>query len=202
MTIGRGESWGRDVPPAPDAIEATSDTQVAQLLVAGESRQILLRSGDLFRTLGGTRADRAVRTEFPIDLVHAELDSGIGVDAVAHITASARWWRGSWMRGQLLLLMNAEFLGPYDVAPRGHPNDGAVEAFSCDSDLSVRQRRLARRRARAAAHLPHPAIRVRRVRSEVWEFDEPLVIRVDGRGVGTSRSLRVEVRPDAGVVAL
>ncbi len=96
--------------------------------------------------------------------------------------------------------MNAEFIGGYDVAPRGHPNDGRVETFVVAESMTVRQRWELRRRLRNATHLPHPHITTRSVRSATYDFDVRLRVFADGVDVGSARSITVTVRPDAAVV--
>jgi diacylglycerol kinase family enzyme len=96
--------------------------------------------------------------------------------------------------------MNSEFMGEWDVAPRGHPNDGRFESFAVDPAMSVRLRLTARRRLRTGTHVPHPLITVRSARSATWSFSEPLEVLVDGRRAGRARTIAVAVEPDAGVV--
>ena len=107
---------------------------------------------------------------------------------------------GSWWRGEIVVVMNAEFLGDAEVAPRGHPNDGRVEVFEVDGRFGVRQRLAARRRARTATHVPHPLIRTRSVRSADWSFASPMSVVVDGVRAGTARDVAVAVVADAAVV--
>jgi hypothetical protein len=100
----------------------------------------------------------------------------------------------------VVVVMNAEFLGRLDVAPRGHPNDGRAEALWCDEGLAVRQRLTAARRARTGAHVPHPRIHTRSIRRHTWELRRPLEVYADRTRVGTTSTLTVSVRPDAGHV--
>ena len=93
--------------------------------------------------------------------------------------------------------MNAEYVGPYDVAPRGHPNDGRVETFLIDASMPFRQRLAVRRRLRNATHLPHPMIATRPVRSGDWNFDNEMAVRIDGVAAGRARRVRIDVEPDA-----
>ncbi len=93
--------------------------------------------------------------------------------------------------------MNAQFVGDWDVAPRGHPNDGRVEVLEIVGSMSIRDRLAVRRRLPLGTHVPHPAIRTRSVREATFEFERPMVALIDGLDVGTVRSLSVRVRPDA-----
>jgi diacylglycerol kinase family enzyme len=91
--------------------------------------------------------------------------------------------------------MNAQFLGSWDVAPRGHPGDGRVDVL--DGDIALGDRWKARSRLPAGTHVPHPGIR--QTRAARWEttFDRPAPVRLDGEVVATARRLEVEVEPDA-----
>ena len=86
-----------------------------------------LLGGDLCRTLGGTgdearlRSDAAV--QLPVDLGAVLVDGRLHW-FVAHLVARRGWWRG-----RVVAAMNAQFLGDWDVAPRGHPNDGRLDVL-------------------------------------------------------------------------
>ncbi len=139
--------------------------------------------------------------ELPIDLLTVRLGGRAEpVIACAHVVARSPWWRGSWWRGPVLVVMNAEFLGSFDVAPRGHPNDGRVEVLEAGTDLTLRQRLAARKRLRTATHVPHPAIATRSVRQASWTFRRPMAIAIDGRRSGRTRTIDVTVTPDAAIV--
>ena len=120
--------------------------------------------------------------------------------ACAHIIIRNPWWRGGWWRGSVVVVMNAEYIGEWDVAPRGHPNDGRVEIFEVGSSFGVRRRWQARRRVHSATHVPHPGIDTRPVRTASWSFRVPKSILVDGRRIGSARVVEVTVAPDAAVV--
>jgi diacylglycerol kinase family enzyme len=96
--------------------------------------------------------------------------------------------------------MNAEFLGDWDVAPRGHPNDGRAEVVEVDASMRIRDRLAARGRLRAGAHLPHPDISTRSIRSASWTFERPMQVIVDGHGLGRAREITLRVVPDAATV--
>jgi diacylglycerol kinase family enzyme len=96
--------------------------------------------------------------------------------------------------------MNAEFVGPFDVSPRGHPADGRVEVIAVDDGLGLRARLQARRRLRTGTHLPHPAISTRSSRAGEWVFDRPMAVAVDGRRHRGVRTLRFEVLAAGAVV--
>lgn len=208
MTIGRGEPWGREVPRPADLLVVDDDAALVDALTTQPTqptqmaRPVAVGGGDLARTLGSPSiAGRQILNELPIDLMQVRLDGGAHVvTACAHLVARSRWFRGSWWRGPALLVMNSEFRGRWDVAPRGHPNDGRVETFEVDATFGWRDRLAARRRVRIGAHVPHPAIRTRSVRAARWSFEAPLAVEADGRYLGTAMVIEVEVIADAATV--
>jgi hypothetical protein len=201
MTVRPGESWGGTVPRPEGLVTVHGDHSLAEALVRPGSPPVEAGSGDLARTLGVTSYEhRSMANEFPIDLVDVRLDDGPPIVSCAHVIARSPWSRGHWFRGPILAVMNAEFIGDWDVAPRGHPNDGRVEVFEVDPSMSTRHRIAARRRLRSATHVPHPCVRTRSVRSGTWTFERPLEVIVDGRHVGRASSVAGRVLPDAAVL--
>lgn len=202
MTISKGGEWGQTVDRPTDLRIAVDDADLARLLDDGTGTPTAVSSGDMFRTLGAQAVgERRELRAVPIDLVDVTTDSGaLPMVAVAHVLARSPWSRGGWWRGEAVAVMNAEYVGEFDVAPRGHPSDGRVETFLIDVAMGSRQRLALRRRMRNASHLPHPHIAVRSVRRGEWEFARPLDVVADGQVVARSRRLRIEVRPDAAVL--
>lgn len=203
MTIRPGEQWGRSVPRPAHLRVAHSDAALAAMLTDGSAAAA--SAGDIARTLGRPRvvdseppADELI--EAPLDLVAVSVDDSDPTHAVAHVVARSPWWRGSWWRGPVVVVMNAEFIGEWDVAPRGHPNDGRVETFEALPGLGLRQRFGCSRRLRSAGHVPHPGIRTRSVRSATWTFEHPVEVLADGRRIGRGRRLGITVLPDAAVL--
>lgn len=201
MTIRKGADWGRIVV-RPDRLRiAAGDADLATLLTDGTGLPVAASGGDLFRTMGSRQvADRSELRAFPVDLMDVSLDGGAPTVAVAHVVARLPASRGGAWRGPILAIMNAEFMGGYDVAPRGHPNDGRVETFRVSEQMTVRQRWELRRRLRHASHLPHPHITTRSVRSTTHDFDQRLRVVADGVDIGSAQSIAVTVRPDAATV--
>jgi diacylglycerol kinase family enzyme len=110
---------------------------------------------------------------------------------VAHLVVrGATWWRG-----RVLAVMNAQWYGRWDVAPKSHPNDGLLDTF--DSDLRFDDRLKARRRLPTGTHVPHPGIAQQRVRTATFELARPGRVELDGVDVGRVRTLEVSVEPDA-----
>ncbi len=205
MPIRKGESWGRSVDRPDGLVTLSTDADVAAAVAVQRTGQssppVFVAGGDLATTLGAGPPDRVQVIELPIDLAEVRLDGAeLAVPACAHVVMRSPWWRGGWFRGPIVLVMNAEFLGRWDVAPRGHPNDGRVEVVSVDAELSVRQRLAAWRRLPNASHVPHPAIATRSVKRDQWTFPRPVAVRVDGRAMGRATTVEVDVIADAGIV--
>ncbi|MET0911477.1 MAG: hypothetical protein ABWZ99_18575 [Ilumatobacteraceae bacterium] len=202
MTIRPGDAWGTRVARPADLVAASFDAQFVELALGPDRPPVRLVAGDLARTLGVAPGDgRATGQdgtllELPVDVVEVTTDVGDFV-ACAHVIVAPPARRGGWWAGPLVAVMNAQFVGDWDVAPRGHPNDGRVEVFEVTGSLSIRDRLAVRRRLPLGTHVPHPAIRTRSVREAAFEFERPMTARVDGIAVGTVRSLAVRVRPDA-----
>jgi hypothetical protein len=201
VTVRPGDSWGRIVS-RPGALRVVSDdAALAAALTDDSGLPTAVLQGDLARTLGTTTTDtNAEIGEFTVDLVQVVLDDGIERTACAHVVAHSPWGRGSWWTGPVLAVMNAEFYGNWDVAPRGHPNDGRVETFECDQGFPIRQRFAVSRRLPSGSHLPHPAVTTSSVRHGSWTFERPLVVWIDGRRVARSNRVEVVVMPDAATI--
>ncbi len=201
MTISKGADWGRLVERPSNLRIAQNDHELAQMLDDGSGQPTAVRAGDMHRTVGSRPiGDRSELLALPVDLLRVSLDEGAPLAAIAHVLARSPWQVGGWWRGEVLAVMNAEFVGDFDVAPRGHPNDGRVETFRAGSALNIRQRWEVRRRLPSARHLPHPLIAARPVRSMSWEFQRRRAVRVDGRPIGTARHIEVAVEADAAVI--
>lgn len=199
MTISKGAEWGQVVPRPSDLVLVSDDAALCDALVSGD-RPVAPTSGDLHRTVGGRNIEGLDEVlELPVDLLHVTIDGGEHV-ACAHVQLRRPRWRGGWWSGPVLMVMNAEFIGAWQIAARGHPNDGRAEVCGWDRNFGLRDRFEARRRLPTGAHVPHPAITTGSFRQRSWQFDEPLDVLVDGRRAGRTRSLGVVVRPDAAIV--
>ena len=106
------------------------------------------------------------------------------------------------MAGRVVAVMNAQFLGTWDVAPRSHPNDGRLDVVDVAPSLSGTDRWRARRRLPSGTHVPHPAITVRQTSTWTTTFDEPTPVWLDGERVGEVVELSVRVEPDALVLVV
>jgi diacylglycerol kinase family enzyme len=152
-----------------------------------------LLGGDLCRTLGGRGDEDRLRSaeamSFPVDLGSVLIDGRLHW-FVAHLVAKRSWWLG-----RAVVVMNAQFIGDGDVAPKSHPNDGRLDVL--DGDLPLGQRLQARRRLPLGTHVPHPQIEERRVQAVQVGFDRPTPVELDGEPLGRVRSLSIRVEPDA-----
>jgi diacylglycerol kinase family enzyme len=132
----------------------------------------------------------------PADLGVADLD-GEERCFVAHLVARRSWWRG-----RVVGVMNAQFVGTWDVAPRSHPNDGRLDVVDVAPSLSGTDRWRARHRLPSGTHVPHPAITVRQTSAWTTTFDQPTPVWLDGERVGEVVELSVRVEPDALVLVV
>ncbi len=203
MTIGRGRTWGTPGVLASDGIVVESDAEASEALgaarAAGTSLPMIgLTGGDLCRTLGGTGSrDRLYGAEarrFPVDLGIASVDGAEHV-FVAHVIVHSFGWRG-----RTVAVMNAQWYGTWDVAPKSHPDDARLDVT--DAQLSLADRLAARRRLPTGTHVPHPDITLRRTREWSATFARPRPVRVDGKSVGRVRELSVHLEPDAVTVVI
>ena len=151
-----------------------------------------LLGGDLCRTLGGPGEESRLRSReavrFSVDLGEVLLDGRLHL-FVAHVVARTRWW------SHAVVAMNAQFLGPWVLGPRAHPNDGLLDVYQ--ADLSVPDRMKVRARVRHGAHLPHPRIKERRTGAMQIDLGRPRTVYLDGERWGEARNLALRVEPDA-----
>lgn len=202
MTIRPGEAWERPIDGVRELPVVRSDRELAAVAVAGLSDgrpagPVLLRGGDLHRTLGSPapRADRVAADVDVLEVLDADRGAVLG-HAVAHVVITAGRWP-SYLLGEVIVAGNSGHLGSFEVAPRAHPGDGLVDVLSISARMSIRQRMTAMARARTGGHLPHPDITVRRVPAYEIEFGRPARVRLDGERVGRVRAVTIRVLPDA-----
>jgi hypothetical protein len=198
MGAERGQDWGESAHMPPDAVVVRDDGE-ARAVVSTARREgvdpppIGLLGGDLCRTLGGRGDEERLRsrevTRVRVDLGSALLD-GRQDWFLAHLVV-----RRSWLRGRLFAAMNAEWFGSWDLAPRAHPGDGQLDLLDADPRLADRIR--ARRRLRSGTHVPHPAIRIRRVSAAQTSFPRPTPIWLDHQSMAKVSQLSVRIEPGA-----
>jgi hypothetical protein len=197
MTIRKGSEYGSSLPLPADAPVVSTDAELHNVVARAQREERLpitvgLLGGDLCRTLGGTgdrdRLDSSDARTLPIDLVLASCDDEI-VPVVSHLIV------GRLFGSHFTSIMNAQWFGDVDLGPRSHPGDGLVDVTS--GELPLRQRFLARRRARSGTHLPHPLLTYRRLDSYTLRYNTPVSVRVDNALVLSAQVISVEVHPDA-----
>lgn len=191
MTISKGSPYGEAGATLPeDGVRCPSDADARRAVEAarreGRPAPVLgLCAGDLARTLGGTGA---LNVAFPVDLGQVLIDGRLHL-FVASCVVRSRSWRRTVAVG------NAQWLGSWNLWPRGHPNDGRLDLL--DARLPLGDLWKVRRRLPSGSHLPHPAIDTRRVRAETIELGTPLGVWLDGERVGTGRAFALRCVPDA-----
>jgi YegS C-terminal NAD kinase beta sandwich-like domain len=197
MTIRKGEPWGEPAVCPADLRVVSDDRELRDWVIWHRTRDQPIRDlgvagGDLARTCGGGTDAHPSAAKVTVDAMRITLDDGEPTWGVAHVVA-----RGSWLRGEVAMVMNAQFYLLYDVAPRSHPNDGKVDVVRVDPAMSWRERLQARQRARTGTHLPHRHLAFQS-RAEVdLSFEKSLIVLVDGVYIGSARRLQVTVEPDA-----
>jgi diacylglycerol kinase family enzyme len=198
MTIRKGEPWGEPGALPPHGVVVHSDREARAIVTAARRANepippLGLLGGDLCRTLGGTGDEARLRsdsaTQVPVDLGAVLIDGRLHW-FVAHLVARRGWWRG-----RVVAAMNAQYLGAWDVVPRGHPNDGRLDVL--DADLPFDERLQVRSRLRNGTHLPHPRISERHVAALQVDLDRPTPVLLDGDEVGAAERLVIHVEPDA-----
>ncbi len=195
--IEKGAPWGAVTACPADVVVVDDDAALGRLVAdarRGVERlpPVAVRGGDLARTLGAPAwAPTASVTRLPVDVVRIEA-AGDTSWAVAHAVARRGWWRG-----EVVAVMNAQYVRDWDVAPRSHPNDGSADVVRVSGAMRLRDRWQARRRLPTGAHVPHPAISARRVPRAEIAFDRPLDIWIDGVRWRRASEMRAIVEPDA-----
>lgn len=94
-----------------------------------------------------------------------------------------------------LVVMNGQYIRGLDLSPRGHPGDGVAEAQLYA--LPPGARRAMRTRLATGAHLPHPAITIRRARQVLVRAARPAALEIDGTPIGEITALEITLRPAA-----
>lgn len=197
MTIRKGEEWGEPATVPHEREIVVSDADLA----AHRPRIASVAAGDLHRALGSppVPAVDSRCTRLTIDALECIITTSRGSYT---LMAASSVVVGRWLsRGRFSCLSNTGWWRDLNLAPRAHPNDGEADLVAITGAMSMVERVIARRRAAAGAHLPHPDISV--VRVQRWSTapvrrGEPLAI--DGRQVRGWRHVEVRVRPDYFVV--
>ncbi len=198
MTIAKGEPWGTSGALPTDGVIVRTDAEARAVVTAARSAKesfppLGLLGGDLARTCGATGDESRLRSAdaqtLPVDLGEVLIDGSLHL-FVAHLVARRSWW---W--GPVVVAMNAQFLGSWDVAPRSHPNDGRLDLL--EADLSLADRWKARSRLPTGTHVPHPGISERRVKAVQLDLPAGTKVWLDGECVGAAHVLSIRTVPDA-----
>lgn len=198
MTVEKGRPWGEPGGLPAGGVVVRSDAEARTVVerarrAGGPVPAIGLLDGDLCRTVGGTGDEARLRSpegmRLPVDVGAVLLDGRLHW-FVAHLVA-----RRGWFRGRIFAAMNAQFIGPWDVAPRSHPGDGILDTL--DISMGAGERLKARSRLASGTHVPHPGIVERRTRAGQVEFARAMPIHLDGAPVGNARVLSFRVEADA-----
>ena len=189
--MGPDDPIAEDDAAACRYVEAAMDSGIVAPVVG-------LLGGDLGRTVGAradpTRLLSADAVRLPMDLGEVILDGERHL-FVAHVLARRSWWFGP-----VTAVMNAQWLGRWDVAPKSHPGDGLLDVF--ETDMTFDDRLKARRRLLTGTHVPHPEIRQRRIVDGRFDLERPTPIRIDGRLVGSFKTVEVRVLADAWIAVV
>lgn len=207
MTIRRGEDWGEHGPLAAAAQVCSDDASAAAALSATTPAtgvpEVGLVGGDLHRTLGGpSRGETELRTgmgmRFPVDLIEVEATAQDGTvtrhTGLAHLEVRGR----RRFAGRTVVVMNAAFVGPSNLGPRAHPNDGRLDVTQ--GALPRRAWKDGERRTLTGTHVPHPDLDESRVTELVVDDVGKVGWWLDGVKMPTATRLVVRCRPDAAVV--
>lgn len=194
MTIRKGEEWGRpDITPASFFIAEDDRDAASQPPLT----PFALCRGDMFTSLGQPRLPKHHTncTIVPIDAVKCSVSLLDGNEEI--IRAFSNVSIGSWWRRRHIVITNSGFAGGLNIAPRSHPNDGEVDIVTLANDMPLKQRFIARRKAKTGTHLPHPQLTMRRATMATFFRERPQErLAIDGVAVAQWTSISIEVEPD------
>ena len=197
MGIRRGRNWGTPGALPDGGVIVAGDAEARRVVETARRRgeplpTLGLAGGDLCRTLGGSGDVARLReggSLLTCDLGSVLLDGRIHW-FTAHLVA-----RHAWLAGRVVVVMNAAFLGRWNLGPRAHPGDGLLDVS--DADPPLRQRLGAWRRLPSGTHVPHPDIATSRVATFSATFERPVPVRLDGVAAGRACTITVRVEADA-----
>ncbi len=197
MTARKGEPWGTPAVCPTDLRVVSNDREARDWVIWHRTRDQPIRDlgvagGDLARTCGGATGGHPSAAKVTVDAMRVAVDNGEPTWGVAHVVVRRQWWRG-----EVVMAMNAQFFGGYDIAPRGHPNDGKIDVLRVDPAMGWRDRLHARQRARTGTHLPHRDLSMRSLPEVDLRFDTSMVVWIDGVRYGSARRVQIAVEPDA-----
>jgi hypothetical protein len=213
-----GQSWGTEASGPADFEVSGGDSVLAQALARGLTDPLVrfaaASDSDLARAIGLVAGAASTGLALPLDTLAIRTgDPPAETVAVNSLTVGVPpdrlqvWHRPAALsveidgavldaaRATSLVVMNGQYLRGLDISPRGHPGDGIAEAQLYA--LPPGARRAMRARLVTGAHLPHPAITIRRARRVVVRTSRPAALEVDGKAAGQITALEVILHPAA-----
>jgi diacylglycerol kinase family enzyme len=104
---------------------------------------------------------------------------------------------GSWWTSRHIIVSNSGFYSGLNIAPRSHPNDGEFDVVAISADMPLKQRFIARRKARTGTHIPHPSIAVTRGTTLTIFREKPQErLSIDGVAVSNWSEISITIQPD------
>jgi hypothetical protein len=216
--IRAGQPWGTEHPGPADFEVSGSDGMLAAVVARGLAdplvRFVPAEGSDLARAVGLVPGAPAAGMALPFDVLAVGTGEGaetlLAVNSVVIGVPPDRlrlWHRPAGLTVEIdgkpldasaattLVVMNGQYLRGADVSPRGHPGDGVAEAQVYA--LPPAARRAMRSRLATGAHLPHPAITIRRAHHVTVRATRPAVLEVDGTPARRVTELELTLRPAA-----
>ena len=194
MTIRKGEEWGRRGNVPASFFIAEDDHDAASQAPA---TPFALCRGDMYTALGNPKipVHHHECMLVPIDALTCTItytsDTEEVVRAFSHIAI------GSWWKGRHIIVSNSGFISGLNIAPRSHPNDGECDVVSMASSMPLRQRLIARRKAKTGTHIPHPDISVQRKTHVAISRATPQErLSIDGVAVSNWQEITIDVKPE------
>ena len=197
MNIEKGRSWGSLSPLPPEGVIIKTNKELLEKVNDCKRQGIDLPTfgllgGDLWRTLGGRRAEERLyggeATTLDIDLGCALLDGKI-------FWFCAHMFIGSKLKGEKIFISNVAHYGKMNPAPKAHPGDGKFDML--EVKLSPFQTFKAVKRVSAGTHIPHPGIKYKQVSSEQFSFGKKLSIEIDGKNIGKYSTVSIRIENEA-----
>ena len=197
MNIEKGRSWGSLSPLPPEGVIIKTNKELLEKVNDCKRQGIDLPTfgllgGDLWRTLGGRRAEERLyggeATTLDIDLGCALLDGKI-------FWFCAHMFIGSKLKGEKIFISNVAHYGKMNPAPKAHPGDGKFDML--EVKLSPLQTFKAVKRVSAGTHIPHPGIKYKQVSSEQFSFGKKLSIEIDGKNIGKFSTVSIRIENEA-----
>ncbi len=197
MNIEKGRSWGSLSPLPPEGVIIKTNKELLEKVNDCKRQGIDLPTfgllgGDLWRTLGGRRAEERLyggeATTLDIDLGCALLDGKI-------FWFCAHMFIGSKLKGEKIFISNVAHYGKTNPAPKAHPGDGKFDML--EVKLSPFQTFKAVKRVSAGTHIPHPGIKYKQVSSEQFSFGKKLSIEIDGKNIGKFSTVSIRIENEA-----